>query len=103
MADITLVEDHALSMDDARAAAQKVADQMTADYEMTCGWDGDVLAFKRSGVSGTLALTEGRARLDIKLGFMLKGFKSKIEEQVGRNMRKLFSGDAGQDAAKDAA
>ncbi len=99
MADITLVEDHALSMDGARSAAQKVADQMTADYEMACSWEGDVLAFKRSGVSGTLALTEGRAQLDINLGFMLKGFRSKIEEQVGRNMRKLFSGDAAQDAA----
>jgi putative polyhydroxyalkanoate system protein len=99
MADITLVEDHKLSMDAARTAAQKVADQMTSDYEMTCGWEGDVLAFKRSGVSGTLALTEGRAQLEISLGFMLKGFKSRIEEQVGRNMRKLFNGDAAQDAA----
>ncbi len=99
MADITLVQEHALSMDDARAAAQKVADQMVADYEMTCSWDGDLLSFKRSGVSGTLALAEGRAQLDIELGFMLKGFKSKIEEQVGRNMRKLFNGDTAQDAA----
>ena len=99
MADITLVEDHKLSMDAARAAAQKVADQMTSDYEMTCGWEGDVLAFNRSGVSGTLALSEGRAQLEIKLGFMLKGFKCRIEEQVGRNMRKLFNGDAAQDAA----
>ncbi len=99
MADITLVENHALSMEAARKAAQKVADQMTADYEMVCTWEGDTLSFKRSGVSGTLALTEGHAQLDIKLGFMLKGFKSKIEEQVGRNMHKLFSGDAAQDAA----
>lgn len=99
MADITLVEDHALSMDDARNAARKVADQMTADYEMACSWEDDVLVFRRSGVSGTLALTEGRAQLDINLGFMLRGFKSKIEEQVGRNMRKLFGGDVAQDAA----
>ena len=98
MADITLVEDHALSMDDARNAAQKVADQMTADYEMACSWEGDVLAFKRSGVSGTLALTEGRAQLDVTLGFMLKGFRKKIEEQVGRNMHKLFSGEPAQEA-----
>ena len=103
MADITLVQEHPLSMADAHAAAQKVADQMVADYEMTCSWEGDVLSFKRSGVSGTLALSEGRAQLDINLGFMLKGFKSKIEEQVGRNMRKLFNGDAAQDSGQDAA
>ena len=99
MSDITLVEKHALTMAQAREVAQQVAEQMKADYEVGYAWEGDVLNFKRSGVSGTLALTEGRAQLDINLGFMLKGFKSKIEEQVGRNMRKLFNGDAAQDAA----
>ncbi len=98
MADITLVENHALSMNDARAVAQKVADQMAADYEMTYAWEGDTLAFKRSGFSGTLALTEGRVQLDINLGFMLKGFKSKIEQQVGANMHKLFAADAAKQA-----
>lgn len=92
MPDITLVENHSLSMEQARAVAQKVADQMAADYEMTYAWEGETLAFKRSGFSGSLALSEGGVRLDINLGFMLKGFKSKIEQQVGANMRKLFSG-----------
>ncbi len=92
MSDITLVENHSLSMEEARAVAQQVADQMAADYEMTYAWEGEALAFKRSGFSGTLALSEGRVQLDINLGFMLKGFKSKIEQQVGANMRKLFCG-----------
>ncbi len=98
MSDITLTENHALSMAQAREVAQKVADQMAADYEMTYAWEGDVLAFKRSGFSGTLALTEGCVQLDITLGFMLKGFKTKIQEQVGRNMRKMFCGDATEEA-----
>lgn len=98
MADITLVERHALTMVQARQVAQQVADQMQADYEVGYTWEGDVLVFKRSGVSGTLALTEGQAQLDIMLGFMLKGFRKKIEEQVGRNMHKLFSGEPAQEA-----
>lgn len=98
MPDITLVENHTLSMNEARAVAQKVADQMAADYEMTYAWEGAVLAFRRSGFSGTLALTEGQVQLDIDLGFMLKGFRTKIEQQVGANMRKLFAGDAAQRA-----
>lgn len=99
MADVTIVQPHALSMQDARAAAQKVAEQMVADYEMTYQWVGDVLEFKRSGFSGTLALTEGSAKLDVSLGFMLRGFAKKIEEQVTKNMYKVFCGDADQDAA----
>lgn len=93
MSDITLVENHTLTMAQAREVAQKVADQMKADYEIGYTWEGDVLNFKRSGVSGTLALSDGRAQLDITLGFMLKGFRKKIEEQVGKNMHKLFSAD----------
>lgn len=100
MADFAIVQQHHLSMEDARAAAQKVADQMAVDYEMTHQWVGDVLEFKRSGFSGTLALTEGSAQLDVALGFMLRGFAKKIEEQVAKNMHKLFCGD---DADKDAA
>ncbi len=91
MSDITLFENHTLTMAQAREVAQQVAEQMQADYEIGYAWEGDVLSFRRSGVSGTLALTEGQAQLDITLGFMLKGFRKKIEEQVGRNMHKLFS------------
>ena len=91
MADITIVQDHAMAMEEARAAAQKVADQMIVDYEMVAEWQDDVLSFKRTGVSGTLALTPGRAELEISLGIMLKGFSRKIEEQVTKNMAKVFS------------
>ena len=90
MADITIIQDHAMGMDDARAAAQKVADQMVIDYEMVAEWQEDILSFKRTGFSGTLALTQGRAQLDITLGIMLKGFSKKIEEQVTKNMAKVF-------------
>jgi putative polyhydroxyalkanoate system protein len=91
MADITIIQDHGMAMEDARAAAQKVADQMVIDYEMEAAWEGDVLNFKRTGFSGTLALTQGRAQLDISLGIMLKGFSKKIEEQVTKNMAKVFA------------
>ncbi len=90
MADITIIQDHAMGMDDARAVAQKVADQMVIDYEMVAEWQDDVLSFKRTGFSGTLALTQGSAQLDITLGIMLKGFTKKIEEQVTKNMAKVF-------------
>ena len=99
MADFTIVQQHSLSMEGARASAQKVADQMAFDYEMTYQWEGDVLEFKRSGFSGTLALTEGSVQLEVVLGFMLRGFAKKIEEQVSKNMNKVFCGDVDQNAA----
>lgn len=90
MADISLRQPHELNAVRARAAAEKVADEMASEFDMAIQWDGDVLNFKRSGVSGTLTLLEREAQLDITLGFMLKAFASKIEEKVSVNLAKVF-------------
>ena len=91
MADITLRHAHELDANQARAAAEKVANEMATEFEMAVQWEGDVLSFKRSGVSGTLTLLDREALLDIDLGFMLKAFAAKIEEKVSGNMAKVFA------------
>ena len=91
MADITIRHAHELSAEKARAAAEKVADEMATEFDMAIQWEGDVLSFKRSGVSGTLTLLDREALLDIMLGFMLKPFAAKIEDKVSGNMAKVFA------------
>lgn len=91
MADISITQQHTLPHDQARIAAQKIADQMAKEYDMSIAWEGDVLTFKRSGIDGRLAVESNRAVLDITLGFILKGFSGQIEEKLGRNMVKVFS------------
>ncbi|MEO8599064.1 MAG: polyhydroxyalkanoic acid system family protein [bacterium] len=91
MADISITQEHTLPYDQARTAAQKVADQMAREYDMSIVWEGDVLTFQRSGIDGTLAVQPNQAVLDITLGFMLKGFAGQIEEKLSRNMAKVFS------------
>ncbi len=90
MADISIVQEHALSPKKARAAAQVVADKMAEEYDLTCAWDGDVLRFERSGVEGSLTLGKQQAHMQIKLGFMFSVFSAKIEGKVTENMRKVF-------------
>jgi len=94
MADISITQAHKLPHKKAKAAAQKVADQMAQEYDMTSEWDGDVLLFKRAGVSGTLALHANVAQLDINLGFLMKAFAPTIETRVAEKMKKVFSGKA---------
>ena len=94
MADISITQAHKLSLKKARAAAQKVADKMAEEYDISSEWEGDVLSFRRSGLNGTLAVSAGAAQLDLTLGFMLKAFASSIEEKVALNMQKVFSGKA---------
>lgn len=91
MADFSITQQHTLSRDQARDAAQKIADQMAAKYDMHIGWEGDVLTFRRSGIDGTLAIERSQAVLDITLGFMFRVFASQIEEKLVRNMAKVFA------------
>ena len=91
MADISITQKHKLSHKKAKAAAQKVVDQLAEEYGVTAEWDGDVLNFTRSGVPGTLELSDHEAQVDIKLGFMLKAFSSTIEEHIHKNMKKIFA------------
>lgn len=91
MADISITHKHKLSHKKAKAAAQKVADQLAEEYGMESEWDGDVLHFKRSGVSGTLELAEHEARMDITLGFLMKAFSSTIEQKIQANIKKVFT------------
>ncbi|WGG49474.1 polyhydroxyalkanoic acid system family protein [Rugamonas sp. DEMB1] len=90
MADINIVQDHQLTPKKAREAAQKVAEEMAAEFDMECKWEGDVLHFERSGVAGSLTLHKHQAQMEIKLGFLFSAFSSKIESKVAENMRKVF-------------
>jgi len=91
MADISITQQHSLSPDAARGAAQKVADKLAGEYGLNCKWDGNILRFDRSGVEGSLALEERQAQLRIKLGFLMAAFASTIEQKVAESMRKVFT------------
>jgi putative polyhydroxyalkanoate system protein len=91
MADISIVQEHGLSPEMARAAAQKVSERMAAEYGLACRWEGAVLRFERSGLQGTLTLEAQRAAMRIQLGFLMGAFASTIEAKVAENMRKVFA------------
>jgi putative polyhydroxyalkanoate system protein len=91
VADISIHHSHQLGRQGARAAAQAVADQLAAEYEVTSQWKGDVLCFERSGISGTLALHQNYAQLDIELGLLMKAFAPVISARVEQKMKKMFA------------
>jgi putative polyhydroxyalkanoate system protein len=91
MADIQIVQEHNLSPERARAAAQQVADKVAAEFGMQWRWEGDVLRFERSGVEGALTLGEQRAALQIRLGMLMSAFRPMIEAKVTDKMRRVFA------------
>jgi putative polyhydroxyalkanoate system protein len=90
MSTIELRRDHALGMKKAKAAAQRVADEMEREFGMTSEWDGNVLRFTRTGVSGELVVDKHHVELHAKLGFLLAAFRGRIEEQIHRNFDEYF-------------
>src|SRR5690606_22682532 len=47
MADISIRREHGLSLQQAKEAAQQIADRMAGEFQMATEWCGDVLSFRR--------------------------------------------------------
>jgi putative polyhydroxyalkanoate system protein len=91
MADIEITQAHALSLQQARDAAQMVADRVAAEYDMCAQWEGDVLHFGRSGVEGRLTLQAQQVHVAVSLSGFFKSFGPMIEDKLTRNIAKTFS------------
>ena len=94
MADIQIERKHGMSMAQARVAAFKWAEQAEEKFDMTCTYEEgsttDEVSFTRSGVSGTLTVTDDVFQLQAKLGFLLGAFKDKIEGEIVKNLDALI-------------
>ncbi|WP_293606632.1 polyhydroxyalkanoic acid system family protein [Polaromonas sp. UBA4122] len=104
MADIQIQREHTLGLAEARKIAFKWAEQVEEKFDMKCTYEegpsSDLLSFRRSGVHGTLTVTQDSFELNAKLGFLLGVFKEKIEGEIVRNLDALIAKKA---AAKNPA
>ena len=91
MADIDITRKHDLGLEEARAAAERLEDELGRKFGLKGSWEGDTLRFTRPGVTGSLAITQKDLRLTVALGFLLKAMKGSIEEAVLHELDALFS------------
>ena len=98
MADLHIHRDHALGLAKARKVAWAWAEQAENEFGMECtyeeGDNTDEVCFKRSGVTGTLRVSQNTFELDAKLGFLLGAFKDKIEAEIVKNLDQLLAAPA---------
>jgi len=90
MADIDLQRVHNLGMKAARAAADRMVQDLGRKFDLRGDWSGNVLNFQRPGVTGSLAVTDKDLRLTVSLGFLLKAMKGSIERAVLEELDTLF-------------
>ena len=98
MADIHIERQHGMSLAQAREAALKWASQAEEKFAMECTYEegsmSDELSFKRSGVTGTLTVTQDSFELQAKLGFLLGAFKDKIAAEIVKTLDALIAQNA---------
>ncbi len=90
MATIAIAKKHSLSHKRAKAAAQKIAEDLNERFDLEYKWNGDVVAFERPGLTGKLRVGKDEVRLDCELGFLLSMLKPTIEQVVHRDFNKHF-------------
>jgi len=102
MADIDIKRVHNLGMKAARAAADKMAEDLGRKFGLSGGWTGSTHHFDRPGVTGSLQLTDEELHLTVKLGFLLKAMRGPLEAAIVRELDSLFAkhGNAGTMMAK---
>jgi putative polyhydroxyalkanoate system protein len=103
VADLHIHREHHLGLPAARKIAYQWAAQVEQDFDMQCTYEEgsteDSVAFKRSGVQGTLRVTKEHFNLDAKLGFLLGAFKGRIEGEIVKNLDALLAAKPAKKAA----
>jgi putative polyhydroxyalkanoate system protein len=82
MSIIHIVRQHTLTLVEAKAEVERIAERVDSEFGADYAWDGDTLSFWRSGVSGQITVTEEALDLSIKLGLLLTAVKGQIERQI---------------------
>lgn len=91
MAGIDIRHPHSLPLAKARKSVEQVAKTLSERFDMDYAWDGDTLAFNRSGVDGRIAVGEKDLHVTAKLGFLLSAMQGTIESEIRRVLKDKFA------------
>lgn len=90
MADIEIRRKHTRPLKDARAAIERVAEHLAEKFDVEYGWEGNTLAFSRSGVDGHIAVSGKDIHVRATLGFLLLAIRGPIEREIHRYLEEEF-------------
>jgi putative polyhydroxyalkanoate system protein len=91
MPSIEIEREHRKSLNEARAAVDRVAGKLAEKFAVECEWEGDTLNFRRSGVDGHIMLEPGKVHVTARLGFLLSALRGSIESEVHRYIDREFA------------
>jgi len=86
MSSISIKRRHNLDHKKAKNAAEQIARDLKARFDLDYAWEGDHIAFRRPGLSGSLHVGKSDIRLDVQLSFLLTPLKGPIENAIDREL-----------------
>lgn len=92
---IVVRRSHDLGLAKAKRLAERMAERLQAQYGGSYTWDGDELSFRRTGASGSVAVTKNDVEIRLELGFLLRPLGSRIEREI----QAFFNDEFGKDGA----
>jgi putative polyhydroxyalkanoate system protein len=90
MAAIDIQHAHDRSMQEARAAVERIADKMNEKFGIRHAWNGDELDFSGSGAKGRITLGKSEVHLTLSLGFPVSMFRGSIEAEIHKYLEREF-------------
>lgn len=90
MAKLSITRRHQLSQASAKEAADQVAQDLRARFNLAYAWEGDAITFARPGLTGRLTIAAKEVRIDAELGFLLSALRPAIERQIHEEFERRF-------------
>jgi putative polyhydroxyalkanoate system protein len=94
MSEIVISRDHGMTLKKARQAAEHFAAELAEEFDIDYEWEGNRLAFSRTGVSGSITVAKKHVEIRAKLGLMLMFLRGKIESEIHRFCDENFGPEA---------
>ncbi len=90
MSTIDICASHQMNKKQAQQAADGLASELADKFSIDYGWDGDVIHFERTGVSGSITVGKKEIRIVAQLGFLLIMLKGRIEDEIRQYLQHHF-------------
>ena len=68
-----------------------MVEKLASQYGLTPTWAGDTVKLKRSGVNGTLLISDNNVKVDVELGLLMSAMSGMIQSEIERSLDKALA------------
>ena len=87
MSKITIERNHSLPLTIAIEKANQIGEELRQEFGLQADWRSDTVAVvSGKGVTGTMVISDTKVVIEMKLGFALRLFSTKIKKGVAQRL-----------------